>query len=124
MLGLFCQLDDPCINNPCHENAVCEMNPLTGEAMCQCPLGFTGLSCKQDINECSMDANPCELNGRCVNNVGSFECRCLAGYTGARCELDINECRSNPCRNEATCLDQIGEFKCICMAGKVTGAMA
>ncbi|XP_078075229.1 LOW QUALITY PROTEIN: uncharacterized protein LOC144497660 [Mustelus asterias] len=115
--GLFCQLDDPCVSNPCHENAVCEMNPLTGQAMCQCPMGFTGLSCRQDIDECSMDANPCELNGRCENNVGSFECRCLAGYTGARCELDVNECRSNPCRNEATCLDQIGEFKCICMAG-------
>ncbi|GCC16737.1 hypothetical protein chiPu_0022445, partial [Chiloscyllium punctatum] len=52
--GLFCQLDDPCINNPCHANAVCEMNPLTGEAMCECPLGFTGQSCKHDINECSM----------------------------------------------------------------------
>ncbi|XP_023392229.1 neurogenic locus notch homolog protein 1 [Pteropus vampyrus] len=115
--GLLCHLNDACISNPCNEGSNCDTNPVNGKAICTCPSGYTGPACSQDVDECSLGANPCEHKGRCINTLGSFECQCLQGYTGPRCEIDVNECVSNPCQNDATCLDQIGEFQCICMPG-------
>uniref|UniRef100_A0A8C1M817 Neurogenic locus notch homolog protein 1 n=1 Tax=Cyprinus carpio TaxID=7962 RepID=A0A8C1M817_CYPCA len=115
--GLLCHLDDACISNPCQKGSNCDTNPVNGKAICTCPLGYVGPSCDQDVDECSLGANPCEHAGKCINTKGSFQCKCLRGYLGARCELDINECMSNPCHNDATCLDQIGGFHCICMPG-------
>uniref|UniRef100_A0A673G7A3 Neurogenic locus notch homolog protein 2-like n=1 Tax=Sinocyclocheilus rhinocerous TaxID=307959 RepID=A0A673G7A3_9TELE len=120
--GLLCHLDDACVSNPCNEGAVCDTNPLNGRAICTCPAGFVGGACNQDMDECSIGANPCEHFGKCVNTEGSFQCQCGRGYTGPRCEIDINECLSMPCQNDATCLDRIGEFTCICMPG-FTGTM-
>ncbi|XP_072925215.1 neurogenic locus notch homolog protein 3 isoform X3 [Hemitrygon akajei] len=115
--GLLCHLEDACVSNPCHEGAICDTNPVNGEAICTCPSGFSGPACNQDVDECSIGANPCEHFGKCVNTEGSFQCQCGNGYTGPRCETDINECLSMPCQNDATCLDRIGEFTCICMPG-------
>uniref|UniRef100_A0A8C6P6B2 Neurogenic locus notch homolog protein 1 n=1 Tax=Nothobranchius furzeri TaxID=105023 RepID=A0A8C6P6B2_NOTFU len=115
--GLLCQLKDACISNPCQRGSNCDTNPVTGNHFCNCPQGYVGPSCDQDVDECSLGSNPCEHAGKCINTKGSFQCKCLQGYKGARCETDVNECLSNPCQNEATCLDQIGEFQCICMAG-------
>ncbi|EPY81630.1 notch1 preproprotein-like protein [Camelus ferus] len=115
--GLLCHLNDACISNPCNEGSNCDTNPVNGKAICTCPSGYTGPACSQDVDECSLGANPCEHAGKCINTLGSFECQCLPGYTGPRCEIDVNECVSNPCQNDATCLDQIGEFQCICMPG-------
>uniref|UniRef100_A0A4W3GEJ5 Neurogenic locus notch homolog protein 1 n=1 Tax=Callorhinchus milii TaxID=7868 RepID=A0A4W3GEJ5_CALMI len=115
--GLLCHLDDACISNPCHEGANCDTNPVNGMAICTCPVGYSGAACKQDDDECSLGANPCEHSGKCINTLGSFECLCPLGYHGPRCEMDFNECMSNPCQNEATCLDLIGKFQCICMSG-------
>uniref|UniRef100_A0A671QBF0 Neurogenic locus notch homolog protein 1 n=1 Tax=Sinocyclocheilus anshuiensis TaxID=1608454 RepID=A0A671QBF0_9TELE len=113
--GLLCHLDDACISNPCQKGSNCDTNPVSGKAICTCPPGYTGSACNQDIDECSLGANPCEHGGRCLNTKGSFQCKCLQGYEGPRCEMDVNECKSNPCQNDATCLDQIGGFHCICM---------
>eukprot|EP00063_Salmo_salar_P071188 XP_014046023.1 PREDICTED: neurogenic locus notch homolog protein 3-like [Salmo salar] len=118
--GLLCHLDDACVSNPCNEGAVCDTNPLNGRAICTCPAGFVGGACNQDMDECSIGANPCEHFGKCVNTEGSFQCQCGRGYAGPRCEIDINECLSMPCQNDATCLDRIGEFTCICMPGRTT----
>ncbi|XP_061672133.1 neurogenic locus notch homolog protein 1-like isoform X3 [Syngnathoides biaculeatus] len=115
--GLLCQLDDACISNPCQKGSNCDTNPVNGNHMCTCPLGYLGASCDQDVNECLLGPNPCEHAGKCMNTKGSFQCICQRGYVGPRCELDINECMSSPCKNEATCLDQIGGFQCICMPG-------
>nr|XP_032815029.1 neurogenic locus notch homolog protein 1-like isoform X2 [Petromyzon marinus] len=115
--GLLCHLDDACVSDPCHEGAICDTNPINGKAICTCRAGFTGGACNQDVDECSIGANPCEHGGRCINTQGSFRCQCTAGFTGPRCETDINECNSMPCLNDATCLDKIGEFTCICMPG-------
>uniref|UniRef100_A0A8C9TA92 Notch receptor 2 n=1 Tax=Scleropages formosus TaxID=113540 RepID=A0A8C9TA92_SCLFO len=115
--GLLCHVDDACISNPCREGAQCDTNPINGKFNCNCPPGYVGSTCKDDINECTMGSNPCEHGGQCVNTEGSFTCNCARGYSGPRCEQDLNECASNPCRNDATCLDQIGDYTCICMPG-------
>jgi hypothetical protein len=33
-----------------------------------------------DVNECL--SSPCDVNGECTNNVGSFICECNIGYSG------------------------------------------
>jgi hypothetical protein len=33
-----------------------------------------------DVDECS--TSPCDDNGECTNNVGSFTCECTIGYSG------------------------------------------
>ncbi|XP_078502543.1 uncharacterized protein LOC144758218 [Lissotriton helveticus] len=114
--GLLCHLDDQCIRNPCHKKAICDINPVNGRVICSCPPGLTGGACDQDVDECSIGANPCEHFGKCVNTQGSFQCQCGKGYTGPRCQTDINECLSMPCQNNASCVDRIGGFTCICMS--------
>ena len=77
-------------------------------------IGFTGLLCNEQIDECAL--NPC-VNGTCHDKVNGFECECLPGFTGVKCEININECESNPCQNEATCYDFDNRYECKCVAG-------
>ena len=142
--GILCQLDDACLSHPCQHGAACETSPIDGTFKCDCPKGFRGSDCSEDIDECipsnsSISSNysphsssvsgtlsryrppavdgPCEHGGVCVNTLGSFRCHCQPGFTGARCENNINECDSSPCLNDGTCLDERGYFRCVCMPG-------
>ena len=47
---------------------------------CSCLLGYTGIRCEQDINECS--PSPCLQGAQCLNLVGQFECICPVGFEG------------------------------------------
>ncbi|XP_061475536.1 neurogenic locus notch homolog protein 4 isoform X2 [Rhineura floridana] len=115
--GLFCHLHDACLSSPCHPDAHCDTDLLTGQAVCTCQQGYAGPMCYEDINECQMGADPCEHGGSCHNTPGSFTCRCPMGYTGSRCEANLNECLSQPCHNGASCLDLLGQFQCLCPSG-------
>lgn len=42
------------MSNPCQKGSNCDTNPVSGKAICTCPLGYIGLSCDQDIDECSL----------------------------------------------------------------------
>ena len=52
--GLLCHLDDDCVSDPCQEGALCDPNPINGDAICTCRPGFTGSSCSEDIDECTI----------------------------------------------------------------------
>lgn len=54
LLGLLCQLDDACISNPCQKGSNCDTNPLNGNHICTCPIGYIGASCDQDVDECAL----------------------------------------------------------------------
>lgn len=38
-----------------------------------------------DIDECAISF-PCQNNGTCVNNYGSYVCECTEGYMGRHCK--------------------------------------
>uniref|UniRef100_A0AAR2JRL6 Neurogenic locus notch homolog protein 1 n=1 Tax=Pygocentrus nattereri TaxID=42514 RepID=A0AAR2JRL6_PYGNA len=115
--GLLCHLDDACISNPCQKGSNCDTNPVNGKAICTCPPGYTGSACNQDIDECSLGANPCEHGGRCLNTKGSFQCKCLKGYEGEFCQVNADDCASQPCLNNGKCIDKINSFHCECPKG-------
>ena len=115
--------------------------------VCLCPQGFTGLNCEQDIDECSVNTNPCENNAACLNSIGSYQCICLPQNYGPRCENIIEmprvqspqlnssvvvrveeegsrvalstPCDLMECLNNSTCLfDQSKHiYKCQCSGG-------
>ena len=48
-------MDDTCHgdNNPCAPGSLCELDMIHGTAQCsQCPTGYEGKTCHDDINEC------------------------------------------------------------------------
>lgn len=38
------------------------------------------------MNECFVK-EPCQNNGTCVNNEGSYHCSCSAGWEGKHCDI-------------------------------------
>jgi len=77
---------DPCSFIQCQHDGSCRVDGTT--PMCDCPGGFTGLLCEQNIDDCP--ANACENGGTCVDGVNSFSCSCPAGTAGERCEIDLD----------------------------------
>lgn len=95
------------------------MNPNTFDLNCVCPPGFTGSTCNDNVDECSLASNVgvCN-NGICVNSPGGgFQCYCRPGFTGERCDLDFDECLSMPCQNNARCINKVNNYECICTPG-------
>ncbi|CAD5122659.1 DgyrCDS11069 [Dimorphilus gyrociliatus] len=91
----------------------------------QCPAGYQGGSCEQDINEC-LDNNLCQPFGECKNEQGRYTCVCEAGYEFANGNCtEINECSHYPilhggdsaCRNGGICTDKVNGFFCNCTSG-------
>lgn len=48
-------------------------------------LNFNNNTVFTDNDECT--SYPCQNNGTCVNNVGSYSCECLEGWMGDVCEI-------------------------------------
>jgi len=102
-----------CAKNPCKNGGKCTGN--NAGYTCQCPAGFTGKNCEQDVNECHK--NPCKNGGKCVNSNGGYSCQCPSGFTGKHCEQDVNECLKNPCQNGGKCVNSNGGYSCQCPSG-------
>ena len=83
---------------------------------CICEMGYTGLLCEINIDDCFPD--PCH-GYPCTDYERNFECDCEDGITGHYCETDIDECMSVPCAGPYTieCQDLLNEYKCICKEG-------
>uniref|UniRef100_A0AAQ5ZHN2 Uncharacterized protein n=1 Tax=Amphiprion ocellaris TaxID=80972 RepID=A0AAQ5ZHN2_AMPOC len=122
---------DPCLTSPCQNRATCSKNIFISQEVsalesvavifvspqkeifnCTCPVGFTGLLCEGDINECEL--NPCENRGTCVNTEGSFYCHCQSGFSGSVCSADGDECMKVKCQNGATCTPSLDGYHCDC----------
>lgn len=50
-LGQQCTVDiDECVSKPCQNHGLC--HNTQGSYMCECPPGFSGMDCEEDINDC------------------------------------------------------------------------
>uniref|UniRef100_A0A3B3XEG2 Crumbs cell polarity complex component 1 n=1 Tax=Poecilia mexicana TaxID=48701 RepID=A0A3B3XEG2_9TELE len=56
------------------------------ELSCDCPAGFIGHRCEQDVDECK--SNPCLNGGYCRNLVNRFVCVCDMSFAGDVCQTD------------------------------------
>ena len=63
------------------------------------------------MNECGK--NPCDVNAKCENTIGSHICTCTNGYigNGTKCK-DINECLNKPCSTLVNCTNTHGSYMC------------
>ncbi|KTF92353.1 hypothetical protein cypCar_00008339 [Cyprinus carpio] len=125
--GLLCHIDDACTSNPCKMGAQCDTNPVNGKFNCNCPSGYKGSTCADDIDECVIGftgemcqvdidecaSTPCHNGAKCLDRPNGYECECAEGVN---CEINHDDCASNPCQH-GTCEDGINEYKCVCKPG-------
>ncbi|XP_045145629.1 neurogenic locus notch homolog protein 3 [Echinops telfairi] len=139
--GSQCQtLVDWCSRAPCQNGGSCTQ---TGTSFyCLCPpgwggrlcdvrslpcreaaaqIGYTGLRCEADINECRPGTCHSAHTRDCLQDPGgSFRCLCHAGFTGPRCQTVQSPCESQPCQHGGQCRPSPGSggaltFACHCI---------
>ncbi|CBY22268.1 unnamed protein product [Oikopleura dioica] len=104
----------PCSANPCSNNGTCTF--IGADFMCDCPDGFTGLTCES--TPCS--DNPCLNDASCEITGSSFQCSCQKGFSGENCEK--TPCSGNLCSGNGTCLIVGSNYECICDEDIITSA--
>lgn len=98
---------------------------------CECPPGFTGLNCSENVDDCKSHA--CLNGASCVDGLDSYTCMCSPGFSGRFCEiapvLDLAllpnsyastpACRLHQCQNNAVCYQPAGslDYMCKCAPG-------
>jgi hypothetical protein len=57
-------------------NADCIIDEVRNEYKCLCPIGFTGLRCEVNIDECALEGNrQCSSQGgKCVDQINAYYC--------------------------------------------------
>lgn len=116
-----------CQSNPCRNGGSC-YDRFNG-FHCNCPNGWTGETCADDVNECAEYVGTdlgCQNGGTCMNIPGSYRCRCTADWHGLHCNSRHDDCtdasNSEIC-GHGTCVNQPRnqpgqpKFKCICDVG-------
>ncbi|XP_061400319.1 cubilin homolog [Musca vetustissima] len=108
---------------PCKNGGTCY--DLYKGFHCECPEGWTGKTCEQDVDECYLLAGTdlgCQNNAVCQNTPGSYKCICAKGFSGTHCRLRNSICQqqqSHELCGHGVCVpanNDIG-FTCICDQG-------
>jgi len=79
------------VSGPCLNGGRC--SPLSGGGYtCQCPDGFDGPTCEQDIDECTASVDVCQNGATCINTNGSYRSDSeLSNYRHRESLLDFIE---------------------------------
>lgn len=121
--------ENKCTSEPCQNGGTC-INVYNG-FQCQCPAGWQGSTCSQDINECAEFAGTdlgCQNGATCQNSMGKYSCICAPGFVGTHClrrTVDCTTSSSELCGN-GICVhtsDAVG-YKCICNQGWKTNGVS
>ncbi|KAK3579233.1 hypothetical protein CHS0354_033303 [Potamilus streckersoni] len=102
--------------NPCKNGGACEDQDIGYR--CNCPVGYTGLNCQTNINDCTNTS--CLNGGVCIDGVNNFTCNCNNGYQGQICQTLINYCLiNNRCNSTTTrnCVPVENDHICECYPG-------
>ena len=109
----LCPLDS-CHPNPCMNLGSCSVAGTGSDYTCTCLVGYTGVDCSEDINECLESSKykrhnlnvynmcisffvfystaTCLNNGVCINIPGAYICNCTEpGVFGDVCEFVLQE---------------------------------
>ncbi|XP_025107332.1 adhesion G-protein coupled receptor G2-like [Pomacea canaliculata] len=113
--GAFCDTFNPCLSNPCQNNATCHNN--NGQYNCTCSPGYYGAEC-QHYGRCY--GNPCN-KGSCNENITEPLCSCPLNYYGFYCER-YDPCLNDPCGGHGNCVGRPNtttqgedvDFVCFC----------
>lgn len=82
-MGDNCEIDvNECLNSFCLYGLVC-IN-VNGFYLCICWLGWVGIYCEFDVNECDI-LDKCKNGVICLNIEGFFMCLCFIGWVGEIC---------------------------------------
>ncbi|KAL3867863.1 hypothetical protein ACJMK2_040709 [Sinanodonta woodiana] len=106
-------LANECLDNPCKNGGTCYPKSFGFE--CECPPGYAGVNCENDVDDC--EGNPCLNEGKCRDLLNDYLCDCLTGYEGKKCEINIDDCKDQPCQSGGTCIDQVNGYICRCENG-------
>ncbi|KAH3892707.1 hypothetical protein DPMN_016832, partial [Dreissena polymorpha] len=85
--GTYCT--ETCGN--CKNASTC--NPTTGQCPSGCDVGYTGSTCKDNVNECAQ--NPCKNGATCNNLQNGYSCKCTQGWQGLNCDQGCSGIRSD-----------------------------
>lgn len=81
---LFTACDGFYYGENCANKCDCGVGATRCDAVsgCLCMVGWTGVKCSIDVDECGATTNPCasQNNTVCINNPGSYVCSCKNGY--------------------------------------------
>ncbi|XP_075163375.1 cubilin homolog [Haematobia irritans] len=109
--------------DPCKNGGTCY--DLYKGYHCDCPEGWTGDTCEEDVDECYLLAGTdlgCQNNAVCTNTPGSYKCTCANGFTGTHCRLRNPVCHSEQSKEfcgHGICVPANNPqgFTCICDQG-------
>jgi hypothetical protein len=72
-----CQIYNACALLPCHNGGNCSTTPPSHYKVCQCPVGYAGLSCETNIDDCV--GVTCPEPTQCLDEVNGYRCSCPVG---------------------------------------------
>lgn len=95
--GLTCVPRNPCLDNPCLNNGICNWTGGPDEYTCTCLPEFRGDNCEDPVTYCNPgDLQPCHpdnsdfsfgVNGCLEDPEQGFKCICKDGFKGQTCAI-------------------------------------